>query len=118
MQGTAGMQQAAVTDFHAAVMEDMLEEPAHKLPGVEVSASWHSTLERARLDLGLLGPAQAVPHLDRLLGTIVSPRASEKACVSPDPCRCGPQRLRAAGAPRLWTTVAGVCEGTLGAVLA
>ena len=52
MQGTAGMQQAAVTDFHAAVREDMLEEPAHKLPGVEVSASWHISFWNGNASIG------------------------------------------------------------------
>jgi hypothetical protein len=33
------MQKAEVTDFHEAVREDMLEEPADKLHGVEVGST-------------------------------------------------------------------------------
>jgi hypothetical protein len=34
------MEKAAMTDFHDAIGEDMLEEPAEKLHGVEVGGSW------------------------------------------------------------------------------
>ena len=43
MYGTACMQKAAVTDFHEAIREDMLQEPADKLHGVEVGGSWACT---------------------------------------------------------------------------
>jgi hypothetical protein len=38
-EGTAGMEQAEVADFHEAVRQDMLEEPAEKLDDVEVSGA-------------------------------------------------------------------------------
>ena len=38
-QGTAGMEKAAVSDFHEAVGQDMLEEPAEKLHDVKVSGA-------------------------------------------------------------------------------
>ena len=34
--GTAGMEKAAVADFHEAVRQDMLEEPTEKLHDVKV----------------------------------------------------------------------------------
>jgi hypothetical protein len=49
MYRTAGMQKAEVTDFHEAVREDMLQEPADKLHSVEVSGSWTDT---ARFAIG------------------------------------------------------------------
>ncbi len=47
--GTAGMQKAKVTDFHEAIGQDMLEEPADKLHDVEVGGSWART---ARFTVG------------------------------------------------------------------
>jgi hypothetical protein len=41
--GTAGMQQAEVADFHEAVREHVLEEPAEKLHGVKGSGAWART---------------------------------------------------------------------------
>ena len=49
------------------------------------------------------GPRRSSPGLGR------RPRRAQR-------CRGGPQRLRAAGAPRLWPTGAAGCAGTLGAV--
>ena len=43
------MQKAKVTDFHEAVREDMLQEPADKLYSVEVGGSWAGT---ARVTIG------------------------------------------------------------------
>ena len=37
--GTAGMEQAAMTDVHEAIGQDVLEEPAEKLHGVEVGGA-------------------------------------------------------------------------------
>jgi hypothetical protein len=42
--GTAGMHQAAVADFHAAIREDVLEDPADTLKSVEVGGAWACTL--------------------------------------------------------------------------
>jgi hypothetical protein len=36
-EGTAGMEKAEMPDFHEAIGQDMLEEPADKLHGVKVS---------------------------------------------------------------------------------
>src|SRR5262245_53117558 len=49
MYRTAGMPKAEVTDFHEAVREDMLQEPADKLHSVEVGGSWTDT---ARFTIG------------------------------------------------------------------
>ena len=38
--GTAGMEKTEVTDFHQAIGQDMLEESADKLDGVEVGRTW------------------------------------------------------------------------------
>ena len=43
------MQQAEVTDFHEAVREDMVQEPADTRHGVEVGGSWACT---ARCTIG------------------------------------------------------------------
>ena len=37
--GTAGMEKAEVADFHEAIGQDMLEEPAEKLHDVEVGGA-------------------------------------------------------------------------------
>jgi hypothetical protein len=42
--GTAGMQKAEVADFHNAIGQDVLEEPAEKLQGVEVDSAWACTV--------------------------------------------------------------------------
>jgi hypothetical protein len=42
-EGTAGMEKAEVSDFHDAVGQDMLEEPAEKLHDVKVSGAWAGT---------------------------------------------------------------------------
>ena len=47
--GTAGMEKAEVSDFHEAMGQDMLEEPADKLDGVEGGGSWART---SRLAVG------------------------------------------------------------------
>ena len=47
--GTACMQKAEVTDFHEAIGQDMLEEPADKLDNVEGGGSWACT---ARFTIG------------------------------------------------------------------
>jgi hypothetical protein len=49
MHGTACMQKAEVTDFHEAVRQDMLQEPADTLSGIEVGGSWACT---ARFTIG------------------------------------------------------------------
>ena len=41
--GTAGMQTAAVADCHAAVGQDVLEEPVEKLHDVEMGGAWACT---------------------------------------------------------------------------
>jgi hypothetical protein len=41
--GTAGMEQAEMPDFHNAIGEDVLEEPAEQLPDVEVRGAWAGT---------------------------------------------------------------------------
>ena len=41
--GTAGMEKAEVADFHEAIGQDMLEEPAEKLHDVEVGSAWTCT---------------------------------------------------------------------------
>ena len=41
--GTAGMEKAEVADFHEAIGQDMLEEPAEKLHDVEVGGAWAGT---------------------------------------------------------------------------
>ena len=38
-EGTAGMEKAEVADFHEAVRQDMLEEPADTLYDVKVSGA-------------------------------------------------------------------------------
>jgi hypothetical protein len=48
MDGTACRQKAAVTDVHEAIREDMWQEPAEKLPGVEVGGSWTCTVRLTR----------------------------------------------------------------------
>ena len=47
--GTACMQKAKVTNFHEAIGQDMLEEPADKLHDVEVGGAWACT---ARFTIG------------------------------------------------------------------
>ena len=42
------MQQAAVADFPQAIGQDMLEEPAEKLDGVEVGGAWACTAHCTR----------------------------------------------------------------------
>ena len=41
--GTAGMEKAEVADFHEAIGQDVLEEPAEKLHDVEVGGAWACT---------------------------------------------------------------------------
>ena len=38
--GTAGMEKAEVSDFHEAMGQDMLEEPADKLDDVKGGGAW------------------------------------------------------------------------------
>jgi len=46
--GTAGMQKAEVTDFHEAIGQDMVEEPADTLDDVEGGGSWACTARLTR----------------------------------------------------------------------
>lgn len=41
--GTAGMHKAEVADFHETIGQDMLEEPAEKLHGIEARGAWACT---------------------------------------------------------------------------
>ena len=41
--GAAGMEQAKMTDFHEAIGQDVLEEPAEKLHDVEMGGAWACT---------------------------------------------------------------------------
>jgi len=41
--GTAGREQADMPDFHKAIGQDMLQEPAEKLHDVEVGGAWAGT---------------------------------------------------------------------------
>jgi hypothetical protein len=45
--GTAGMEKAEVADLHEAMGQDMVEEPAEKLDGVEGGGAWASTARLA-----------------------------------------------------------------------
>jgi len=40
IDGTAGVQKAEVSDFHKAIGQNMLEEPADKFNGVERGGAW------------------------------------------------------------------------------
>jgi len=41
--GTAGLEKAEMADFHKAIRQDVLEEPAEKLHDVEVGGAWACT---------------------------------------------------------------------------
>ena len=41
--GTAGMEKAEMADFHEAIGQDVLKEPAEKLHDVEVGGAWACT---------------------------------------------------------------------------